>query len=368
MILGQDAVHMRECTIMRQYLASDVTAVGLLAALVLTGCDAATTGACVPGNNVICGIVKPEDIEAMPDSRWLLVSELGGKTSPGRVVAIDPTTRERRTLVEGPVTAGEPSSTFPRCGSPPDVLRPRGFHLGRDQDGERLLVIAGTRVEQFRLDRKDGDELALAWQGCVDIPPEFIANDVAGLTDGGFVVSHMYDPPRDWTLDLRMFLGLNTGAAVAWSARDGWRRVPDTDVSFANGIQVEPATERIFVSSMFTQRVIVVDRDGGNRRETARGPNQIDNLTWASDGRLVGAGHTGVAVYGISTCRKAGETPCSFPFAVTAINPTSLAIETLFTAPTGAIPGASVALLKDGALYLGTVFGEQITRVPVIKR
>ncbi len=347
---------------MRQYLASDVAATSFLAALALTGCDAATIGACAPGSDVICGIVKPEDIEIVADSPWLLVSELGGKASPGRIVAVDPTAQARRNLVEDPIAAGEPSATFPRCGPPPETFRPRGFHLGRDTEGERLLVVTGARVEQFRLGR-NGDDLTLTWQGCVEIPPEIAANDVAGFPDGGFVVSHMYDPPRDWTLDLRMFLGIDTGAAMAWTSDGDWQRVPNTDVSFANGIQVDPATGRIFVSSMFTQRVIAVDRDGANRRETAKGPNQIDNLSWASDGRLIGAGHTGVAVYGITTCREAGETPCSFPFAVTAIDPKTMAIDTLFQTPTGAIPGASVAALKDGTLYLGTVFGAQITKV-----
>lgn len=337
----------------------------LAAAVALAACDSAPMASCTPGDAVICGIVKPEDIEVVSKSRWLLVSELGNATAPGRILAIDPATNERRILVEGPVTAGEPSAAL-RCGPPPSTFKPRGFHLSRDAAGERLLVIAGTRVEQFRLNR-DGDTLALAWEGCVDIPPEVAANDVAGFSDGGFVVSHMYDPPRDWTLDLRMFLGLNTGAAVAWSAVDGWRRVPNTDAAFANGIQVDPATEQIFVSSMFTQRVIAVNRDGSGRRETARGPNQIDNLTWAADGRLIGAGHTQVPVYGIRGCREIGDSPCSFPFAVTAIDAKTLAIETLFESPTGPIPGASVAALKEGTLYLGTAFGDRITMVDTTK-
>lgn len=333
----------------------------LIAAAMLAGCDAAPMDACTPSDTVICGIVKPEDIEIVPESRWLLVSELGNASSPGRIIAVDAVTSEHRVLVEGPVAAGA-EAAFPRCGPPPSIFKPRGFHLSRDPSGERLLVIAGQRVEQFRLSRTD-DDISLEWNGCVDIPADIAANDVAGFVDGGFVVSHMYDPPRDWTLDLRMFFGIDTGAAVAWSAADGWRRVPNTNVSFANGIQVDPGTGRLFVSSMFTQRVIAIDRDGSNRRETARGPNQIDNLTWAADGRLIGAGHTGVPVYGIRACRDVGDKACSFPFAITAIDPKTLAIETLFESPTGPIPGASVAALRDGTLFLGTAFGDRITKV-----
>jgi hypothetical protein len=329
----------------------------LLATFCLSACDAAKIDACRPGADVICGIVRPEDIELIPGTSWMLVSELGGGDKPGRILLIDPITQERGTLAEGRPAVAE-AGGFPRCGPPPDTLRPRGIHLSKGADGAyHLLVVAGARIERYRVDVAAA-AVALQWEGCVDVPSEIMANDVAGFADGGFVVSHMYDPPRGQLLDLKMLLGFDTGYAVKWTGAGGWQRMPNTDVSFANGIQIDPATSRVYVSSMFTQRIVAVDPDGGNRSQSARSPIQADNLSWSSDGRLVGAGHTGIPVYGISACRGIGDAPCSFPFAVVAFDPKTLAHETLFEIGTGAIPGASVAVVEKDAIYLAARSGK----------
>jgi sugar lactone lactonase YvrE len=340
---------------MRHYLR-------LILPLLLAGCDAAQIEACRPGEGIMCGIVRPEDIELVTGTPWLMVSELGSGAKPGRILLIDPTTNERRILAEATPVVSE-SNMFPRCGEPPANLRPRGFHLSKGRDGvSHLLVVTGPRIERYRADIAEGN-VTLIWEGCVDVPPTIMANDIAALPDEGFVVSHMYDPPRNFLLNFKMVMGLNIGYAVKWTPKDGWAKIPNTDVSFANGIQVDPATSRVYVSSMFTQRILGVDPDGANRIESARTLIQTDNLSWSDDGRLIGAGHTGFPVYGISVCRDGGDAPCSFPFAIVAFDPKTLQDQVLFQTPTGAIPGASVAVMKDNKLYLGTVFGDRITRL-----
>jgi hypothetical protein len=78
---------------------------------------------------------------------------------------------------------------------------------------------------------------------------------------------------------------------------------------------------------------------------------------------LVGVGHTGVGVIGTMPCQRAEPAPCAFPFAVLAYDPVTLQTETLFEQQKGNIPGASVAVVKDGFIYLGSSFGDRITRV-----
>jgi sugar lactone lactonase YvrE len=334
----------------------------LLLPLLLAGCDAAQIDACNARDDVLCGIVRPEDIELVPGTPWMLVSELGGGDKPGRIVLIDPVANERRILAENSPNISE-GETFPRCGAPPAILRPRGIHLSADRDGIlHLLVIAGARIERYRADT-DANTISLTWDGCVEVPKTIAANDVAALPDGGFVVSHMYDSPRNFLLNIKFVLGLNTGYVAKWTQTGGWAKIPNTDVSFANGIQVDPQTSRVYVSSMFTQRIVAVDPDGGNRIESARTAIQTDNLSWSDDGRLIGAGHTGFPIYGISKCRDIGDAPCSFPSAVVAFDPKTLKNQTLFETPTGTIPGASVAALRDKTLYLGSAFGDRITRI-----
>ena len=57
---------------------------------------------------------------------------------------------------------------------------------------------------------------------------------------------------------------------------------------------------------------------------------------------------------------KLGGAPCGFPFTVVQIDPQTLAFETLFENKVPTIPGASVAVRRGDALYLGTAFGDRM--------
>lgn len=330
----------------------------------LIGCNAAVIEpACQPSDQQICGIQRPEDLEQIPQSRWMLISEVINHAKPGRILALDPVNGEIQIVVENGVAISE-SSSFPSCGEPPKEIRPRGFHLSRDLEGElRLLLISSGRVERFHI-RQSTKDIVASWDGCVTIPEGILANDVAGFADGGFVISHMFDLPRTKWTDFRFFFGLDTGYAMVWRPSGGWDRLANTDASFANGIQIDPKTSRVYVSSMFTQTIIAVDRDGTNPSESSRLPSQVDNLSWTGDGRLIGVGHTGIPVYGVSPCRNIGDKSCSFPFTVVSLNPKTLEHQVLFRASTGAIPGASVAIIRENDIYLGTAYGDWITRIP----
>lgn len=333
------------------------------ALFMLTGCDAAFNGAtlvdaCKPGDNVICGLDRAEDIEIIPGSRWLLISELGTPPKVGYISLVDPVTKERRVLSDT-IVATE-TETFPRCGAPPKDLHPRGFHLSAAEDGSlRLYQNNPPRVERYRV-TVNGDDVSLAWEGCVITPKELNANDIASLGDNGFVVSHTTDGQRDTMTNFKQVaFGIGTGGAFRWTRDGGWARIPGVAAAMGNGIQVDPTTGRVYLSSMFTQRILAFDADGGNFAQTDKNSNQVDNLTWSQDGRLIGVGHTGVGVYGTSACRVGAV--CSFPFAVTAIDPKTLKVEQIFESKNTGIPGASSAVLKDGTLYFGSSFGDRIT-------
>ncbi len=334
----------------------------LLAVFALGGCDALFNGAtlvdaCKPGDGVICNLDRAEDIEIVPGTRWLMISELGTPPKAGHVSIVDPITKERRAISDTATVAE--TETFPRCGGPPKELHPRGFNLSVAEDGSgRLYQINQTRVERYRV-VTEGDDVSLIWEGCVSIPKEVMANDVASLGDKGFVVSHMADRERDTISNFQLAaFGSGTGGAYRWTRDGGWARIPGVKAAFGNGIQVDPKTGRIYLSSMFAQRILGFDLDGGNLTSTDRNINQVDNLSWSPDGRLIGVGHTGVGIYGTSAC-KVGAV-CSFPFAVTAIDPKTMKVETIFESKSG-IPGASTAILKDGMLYFGSSFGDRVT-------
>jgi len=329
----------------------------------LAGCDTHQIAACQAAADVVCGVSRPEDIEVVPNSRWLMVASNGPGEDAGHILLVDPATKEVRVIAGDQPATPTPRSTFPQCGPPPQRIRPSGFHLSAAEDGaQRLLFINRMRVERYHAVVL-GDDVTLTWDGCVNIPDEVAPNDIASLGDRGFVLSHMYSKPRTWFTNAKLLLGMNTGAAYRWTRTGGWARIPHSDASFGNGIQVDRRTGRIYLASMFDQRIIAFDLDGAHRQVSPRIPMQNDNLSWSSDGRLIGAGHTGIGILGTQKCKDLKGLPCSFPFAIIAMDPKTLEFQTLYKYQTGNIPGPSVGIFKDGNIYLGTVFGDRITIV-----
>ncbi|MDX2224955.1 MAG: hypothetical protein SFV21_19525 [Rhodospirillaceae bacterium] len=313
---------------------------------------------------VYCGMEKPEDIAAVPGTPWLLVSVLGSSTTSGQIVALNPSdgSMVRLAPTDGGEISGDP---YPRCGPMPVFLKPRGFHLHQAGDGRLILFVvnadSGQHIERYEVGA-NATGLSLVWRGCVDIPKDYIINDVAALSPDSFVATHMYDGPRTWWSTVRFFLGLNSGYAVTWSPDTGWRKVANSDASFPNGIEADPATGMVYVAATYGETLTVVNVAGGAAR-TVDLPIQPDNITRAADGRLIAVGHTGIKLIGTSGCRSLGGKPCSFDFAVVAVDPNTLQTTTVYDHRQGTIPGASVALIHDGGIFLGTVFGDRISRV-----
>ena len=340
--------------------------VAVLSLLALSACAPTPIEGCQSTDtiHVVCGLNKPEDLAHLAGTPWLLISELGSGASPGQIVAFDPT--DDRLI---PLRASDPALAkndgLPTCGSAPASIRPRGFHVRADERGttRMLLVNIGQemRIERYIVDTSN-EQPRLLWEGCVTVPPNLNPNDVAALQDGGFVISHMYTPPMSLWLRTKMFLGFNTGYVARWAPENGWSRVEGTDVSFANGIETHPQTDRIFVAATYGESLTAVNTDGSNILTTAL-PIQPDNLTWSAEGLLVAVGHTGVPILGTNGCRDMVDRSCAFPFAVTAINPQTLEVEAIYAHDQGLIPGPSVALWHEQFLFLGTFFGDRVSRV-----
>ena len=341
---------------MRMWLLAAVTTGALL-----SGCTPKTheIAACTPGDNVFCGINGPEDMEIVTGTRWILTTGAHDKV---RLVLLDPKTREIKPLLTTPPEPSE-TETFPRCGDPPATIGTGAIHLSTAEDGSlRLLVSNRGRVERYRL-TVNGDDIAVGWEGCVKMPEELSPNDVAALGDKGFVISHTFPKPRTFWTDVQLFLGQGIGGAYRWTRDGGWARIPNSDAAFAYGIQVDQKTGRIYIASMYNRRIIAINQDGSNRQESPPVPHQNDNLTWSDDGKLIGVGHTGIKILGTRLCRTLNGPPCTFPFAVIEMDPKTLAFKVLYEHEDETIPGASVALVKDGTIYLGSTWGDRITMV-----
>lgn len=147
---------------------------------------------------VLAGVSAPEDMEPLPGGRALLLSEfrLPGSSRMSRLAVLD-----TRTGVVTPATLRSATHNAKRWGTP-DCLAPDpapawgGISLTRSvRGGWQLLAVnqgSRTSIEAFAVAVR-GTDVTLTWQGCAVLPANQHPNDVAGLPDGGFVVSIIGD-------------------------------------------------------------------------------------------------------------------------------------------------------------------------------
>ena len=186
--------------------ATGVLAVAALA-MVSGAAGAATPAAgCNPDGELryLCGPANAEDMVRLGETRWLVTSGMdgplmGGGPARGHLYLVD---HQAKTFVDWfPGQAGpakHDKSLFGSCPGPVDPTRfsAHGLSLKEQAAGRyRLYVTAhGAReaVEVFDIDAS-GARPTVAWVGCVVLPDDVMANGVAMLPDGGFVVTKFLD-------------------------------------------------------------------------------------------------------------------------------------------------------------------------------
>jgi hypothetical protein len=325
--------------------------------------------------HVLCGFQNPEDLATAPGGGWILVSQFrrlvdGELTGAGSLLALRPRDGERRALYPS-AEAGRESPVAgvgsPDCSGPPDASRfsPHGIDVAEvlGEEARLLVVNHGGReaIELFRL-RVAPEGPSLAWEGCVPLPEDAQANDVAALPGGSFVTTKML--PRETSLldMLRIALGWPTGELLEWDLAGGWRPVPGTRASAPNGVVASADGETLWFAAWGGSRLVRVGRDGSGRRELAL-PHHPDNLSWARDGSLLSTGQMG-SILMVPACGRIDSGTCPMPYSVLRVAPDASSFETLFAEDPAAIGGAgTVALDHDGALWIGTFAGDRILRV-----
>ncbi|MBW2422988.1 MAG: SMP-30/gluconolactonase/LRE family protein [Deltaproteobacteria bacterium] len=336
----------------------------------------------------ICGVRNPEDLALLPGRRWLLVSEMApmeataeeGSAPPqaGSLLAIRLSDGKRRRLYPtdldahrdaGSGAAVRASLGDPGCSGPPDpaVFLPHGVDVGGGPGGEARVAVVnhGGReaIEIFEIRFQRGP--VLEWRGCVPMPEGLMANDVAWLPDGGFVVTN-FAPVLEgsglaalWT-GFEILTGRETGAVYRWTPGAGLALIEGSEGSAPNGIAVAPDGRTILVAEWGADSVyrLRIDGEGGGRRRSVDLEHSPDNLSWMRDGRLLVAAQAGGLTAALA-CNEIEEVGCDIEHAVYAIDPVSLEATRLFVGR-GA---ASVALEAGDEILVGFFKGDQIERV-----
>jgi len=326
----------------------------------------------------ICLFTNPEDIEALPDNKTLLISQMGNMegTLSGNLVFFDSNTQTVRKAF--PLPQHDNNELLDNwgestCSAPNQALfSPHGISLKQRHDGRHQLAVVnhGGRdsIEMFEVLQQD-QQYHLSWRGCVLPEDGIFMNDVALMKNGGFVATHMFDKhaPHFFGLSLEMWkamIGFNTGYVLEWqpSQEPSYRILSESHGGFLNGITLSPDEKYVFASVYAEKKVLKLERSTGKLAAKLKlGP--VDNFSWSERGSLLATAHTGSQLDQKKCFDSPGKT-CSFEFTVYAINPETLAYDTILSHKGAPMGAATVAQQLGQYLYLGTFSGDRLVKTP----
>ncbi len=336
------------------------------------------TSDCESANGVtpICGFKHPEDLEVMAGERLMIVSEYGSISGkiPGSLSSYhteDGTIM--RLFPDASATIHAPSSENSmwgdkNCPGPPTAaFSPHGIHHNIDLAPERLLVVnhggrESIEIFEVTLDA-GGNNVSLAWRGCVVAAPGTWLNDVVGSLNGGFVATNMM--PRDFTLEQMMATEASkddSGYALEWHHDSGWRKLPGTDGALTNGIEISPDGKVLFINYYLGSKIVAVERETGKHLWAIEleGP---DNTSWAPDGKLLVATHQHTTLKDVLECAGADIPYCPIAYEIMAIDPNTGSYTLRYQGIGAPMAAATVGVQIGQTLYLGSFAGERIGRV-----
>ena len=347
----------------------------LLALLTACADDDIHIDGCEPLGDIrpVCGMQTPEDIAALDDGRHLLLAHFGGMhDGTGSLSLFDTQTEQVRPLFPLSGTTIDTSSASwgdSDCGPPElDRFSPHGTHLHQLADGRwRYLVVNhGGResIEMFEL-LGSGEDITLAWRGCMQPAPETFMNDVVGLSNGDLIYTRMFHNAGILE-QLLSFVGVNTGDLWRWNQSTGPQVLPGTEANQPNGIEISPDERHVFANMYFTQQLWKVDAETGELVATAPVPN-ADNSAWGTDGRLWVTTHNDT-IPNMLTCFEKQDSACAARFEIIAVDPESMATEMVFAHRGPPMGAATVAVPQAGRVYMGSFVGDRLISVPDFTR
>lgn len=346
------------------------TSLAALLSVLLTGGVQAGNCDVVNGITSICGLAEPEDIVRTPSGRDLLFAQMA---SPGGLHFLDTDTLEVEPLfgAGAPSAEIEPTWGDADCVQPPVEMLGHGIHLGQLDSGEyRLLVVNHNEresVEMFEvIETGEDSPPRLVWRGCAEAPPQGFFNDVAGLPNGDFVVTHMFDQDGG-TFDLLLTLvfGRPSGHVYHWSHEAGFRELPNSKGRFPNGIAVAADGKSYFFNEYLGDEVRQHDIQTGAELGRWEVENP-DNSEWTEDGKLWVASHTDsfFSYMGAISDERDG-TPSHLRFAVVEIDPASETTRQVIELEGPPMGAGTVAVKQGDAVYIGSFLGDRIIRLSV---
>jgi DNA-binding beta-propeller fold protein YncE len=256
----------------------------------------ATPCASVTDVTVACGQQGPEDLYALPNGQWVVTSVLAGG---GGINVIRVSDRTSTRLYPSPSAKNAyDAKQYPGCPGPPGAsdaqFRTHGLWLDPKGGATRRLYAVGhgarESVEVFNIDTGAATPV-LTWIGCAVAPDPIGLNSVVGLPDGGFIASNYLPRGGAQNATQRMMTGEKNGELWEWHAQSGWQKVPGSEASGANGLDLSDDGKTLYIAGWGSQSFIKLSRGKQpvDRTEIPLG-FRVDNLHRAKDGSLLAAG------------------------------------------------------------------------------
>jgi len=344
---------------MKVTLVTLFTLLALLTALALPAGLAAQAAPCEPDGDVrfICNQQAPEDLVVVPGGEWVFASSYAGSGGI-RLIHV----RDKTSTVAYPGAAPvdrQDAKTYSACPGPPDKksFQTHGLYLleGRNSVHRLFAVHHGPResVEVFEVNAT-GKTPALTWIGCAVAPDPIGLNEVVGLPDGGFFATNFLQRGAEAaTARGRLMAGENNGELWEWRPGAGWKMIPGSEASGANGLEVSKDGRWLYVAAWGSQSLFRLSRgETPPKKEEVKLGFRADNVRWAPDGSLFVAGQS----------LGAGAQQASV---VVKVDPNTLQVREIIRRPNSAsFSNGTVAIQVGKEIWVGSFRGDRIAVFP----
>ena len=295
----------------------------------------------------VCSLISPEDLAVIPGSEWVIAS---GNRAGGRIHLVSVADKTAAVLFPSPeVRERLDSRSYPTCPGPldpneGDAFNAHGLYLqpGEGKVHSLYVVHHGNResIEVFEIDARSTTP-TLRWVGCAVAPEPLGLNGVVALPDGGFVATS----PR-------------TGDVWEWQSASGWARVPGSEDTAPNGLEISADGQWLYVAGWAEEKLTRLSRGQTPvQKEVIDLGFRPDNLRMSLDGTVIfAAGHGNI---------QSPRVPLEETSNIATIDPDTLTVDRIFEHPAMAGFVASTTAIRIGnEMWMGSHRGERIAYFP----
>jgi hypothetical protein len=314
---------------------------------------------CVQAGNTqyVCDQVSPEDLVVVPGGEWVVSTVYAPRPGGVRIINV----RDKSTTTAYPSATAKDefdNRTYGACPGVPNAamkesMQTHGVALREGPNSQHTLYVVhhGTResIEVFRMDARTRPP-ALTWIGCVVAPDPIGLNEVLPLADGGFISTDFLARGIDAGARGRAMAGEANGALWEWHTGKGWAKIPGSEASAPNGLEISKDGKTLYVATWGDQGFFRLSL-GQNppKRDNVKLGFRADNVRWAPDGTLF---VTGQMLEQATTN-------------IVKIHPDTLKVTEILKRPnTPEFSNGTVTVQVGKELWVGTFRGDRLLVVP----